>query len=136
MDEKLRERIEVARREMRIARGESLNPDELEAERRKKAVADLQREAHQITFESKMTLWGQPVWESEATIRIVHFNEPGRENDTFYLRPMDEEVFRLFHADIPEGNEVLLGTIPRKDSQFVNCVLVAVGDALEKQEGA
>jgi hypothetical protein len=135
MDEKLRERIEVARREMRIARGESLNPDELEAERRKKAVADLQREAHEITFECKMTLWGQPVWEREATIRIVHFNEPGRENDTLYLRPKDEKVFRLFHVDIPEGNEVLLGTIPRKDSQFVNCVLVAVGDALAKQEG-
>jgi hypothetical protein len=53
MDEKLQERIEVARREMRIARGESLNPDELEAERRKKAVADLQREAHQITFSGR-----------------------------------------------------------------------------------
>jgi hypothetical protein len=38
-------------------------------------------------------------------------------------------------SPFPEGNEVLLGTILRKDSQLVNCVLVAVGDALAKQEG-
>jgi hypothetical protein len=131
--QKLLDRIEVARRAVRLASGDPLTSWDLEQERRKKEVAQLSDVASRISLDIGLVLIVEAVWEKGATVRIKSFeslNDPGQ--PVFYMRPAGNS-FNLFQTLTPDDNETLLATIPQKDPLLANRLLVAVGDALSEE---
>ena len=131
LDQKLIDRIESAKRELRIASGVPLTETELEQEQRRKAVAALDQESLSISMGSGLNLYARAVWENGPAIMVHPFSgDPAK--PIFYLRPAGNDFH--FFQKMPDGIEVLLTTIPRKDAQLANKVLVSLGDALIKPE--
>ena len=127
---RLANRILAARKELRIYGGGPLTEEDMEEERRKKIVAELEDEAYRIGMDSEMTLYCLAVWENGPTIKIEPWPSASPERATFYLRP-EGKGFQHFQA--ARKGENLIGSVPRGEAQpmLANRVMVAIGDALE-----
>ena len=127
---RLANRILAARKELRIAGGGPLTEEDMEEERRKKVVAELEDEAYRIGMDSEMTLYCLAVWENGPTIKIEPWPSASPVRATFYLIP-EGKGFQLFQA--ARNGENLIGSVPRGEARpmLANRVLVAIGDALE-----
>jgi hypothetical protein len=129
---RLANRILAARKELRTDAGGPLAEEDVEEERRRKVVAELEDEAYRIGMDSEMTLYCLAVWKNGPTIKIEPWPSASPVMATFYLRP-EGKGFQLFQADPARNGENLIGSVPRGEAQpmLANRVLVAIGDALE-----
>jgi hypothetical protein len=126
MKRSLIDEIQTARRELRIATGEPLTPEQLEQERQRAEVKKIEDLAYRLGMSFKLSLYPQAVWSRGAAAIEMKIDE-----GLFYLRP-DGEQMRFVRAIGSDDNyeETLILTLEQKDPQFVNRLLVALGDAL------
>jgi hypothetical protein len=123
MKQELIERIEKARKELRLASGERLTPEELGQERRRKALEELEDFCYRLGMDAGMAIFPRPVWSKGMAACGITIDDR-----TFYLRPVGEN-FRVLQS-AADGEETLLMTIKAGDPHFLNRLLVNLGEAL------
>jgi hypothetical protein len=106
-----------------------------EKQRREEAVSALEDFAYRLGMDCRLAIFTESVWANGPAIQmLVPSGAEKRTPDTkFYLRPNDADEFQLFQ-EIPgsEPSEVMLAKLHRKDPQFANRMLVAIGNRMEK----
>jgi hypothetical protein len=118
----LKEEIAKARREMRLAQGQTLAEEELEAKRREKAMDELDGFLCRTFGARRLLCLGvDTVWHKEdpaATWTV--------EGVQFHLRMVDEKYV------LSVGGRTLV-VLATRDPNFGDLVFVAIGDELDRR---